>query len=290
MPLNTTDTELRATAAKDLADKLRLERLQIIRLRELFRNMSADMRAFVAETGNTPRADVYTDDLRGILSTQGRRVGTAFSGQITEFLDDAPEDESIIEELAIIAAVGGLTVAQLLDKLRNDVRRKNLAFIGEQVTNDTRFITITNQKEMDAALASARASIIDDGRVPTNVEVARISSSDFRNRGFARSPTIAATFTQKIAEGVKNIERTEFFSVRNGIPAVVADVPQIEEEEIWVTVGDESVRPSHVAADFTESENGGWIVQGEFLRFPGDPNGSASNIINCRCSAQAVVE
>jgi len=290
MPLNTTDEELRLAAANDLAQKLKLERRQIIELRELFRNMSADMFAFVSETGNAPQATAYTDDLRGILSKQGRRTGAAFSGQVVDFLDEADEDESIIEELAIIAAVSGLTVADILAKLRNDVRVKDQEFIADQVTRDTAFITRTNQNEMDAAVASARATIIEDGKVPTNAEVARIASKDFRNRGFGRSPTIAATFTQKIAEGVKSIERDLFFSARNGFPAVTANIAQIVEIEIWVTVGDEVVRVSHVVVDFTEKVDGGFIVQGEFLRFPGDPNGSASNIINCRCSVLLVIE
>lgn len=290
MPLNTTDQEIRIAAANDLAEKLKLERRQIIELRELFRNMSADMFAFISETGNAPSASVYEDDLRGILAKQGRRTSTAFSGQVTDFLEEAPDDESIIEELAVIAAISGLSVADVVAKLKNDVRVKNQAFVADQVSRDTQFITRTNQKEMDAAVASATASIIQDGRAPTNAEVARIASRDFKNRGFARSPTIAATFTQKIAEGVKDIERNAFFDARNGVQAVVVDLPQIEEKEIWITVGDELVRSSHIAADFTEKQGNVWIVQGEPLRFPGDPNGSASNIINCRCSATIVIE
>lgn len=290
MPLNTTDAELSAAAAADLAEKLKLERQQIIELRRLFRDMSIDMQAFVAETGNPPSASVYEDDIRGILAKQGRRVSTAFSGQIVGFLDEQPDEESIIQDIALIAAISGLTAGDLIDKVRNDVRRRNQAFVSDQVTADTRFITATNQREMDAATLSARAAIIDDGRIPTNTEVARIASTDFRNRGFARSPTIAATFTQKIAEGVKDIERNTFFNARNGFPAVAADVPQLKEEEIWVTVGDENVRPTHIAVDFEPKDDFGWTVGGEFLKFPGDPNGSPGNIINCRCSIQPVIE
>lgn len=290
MPLNTTDAELSAAAALDLAEKIKLERQQIIELRRLFTDMSLDMQAFVAETGNPPNAAAYEDDLRGILAKQGRRVSTAFSGQIVGFLDEQPDDESVIEEIALIAAVAGLTAGDLIDQIRNDVRRRNQVFIAEQVTADTRIITATNQREMDAAVVSARASIIDDGRTPTNAEVARTSSRNFKNRGFSRAPTIAATFTQKIAEGVKDIERSTFFTARNGIPAVVADVPQIEEVEIWVTIGDEAVRPTHIAVDFQEKDDFGWVVGGEFLKFPGDPAGSAGNIINCRCSIQPVIE
>lgn len=290
MPLNTTDQELRIAAANDLAEKLKLERRQIIELRELFRNMSEDMFAFISETGSSPNAQIYEDDLRGILARQGRRVSAEFSGQVIDFLEEAPEDEQVIQDLAAIAAVSGLAVADQIVTLRNEVRRQNQAFIAEQVTADTRIITATNQREMDAATQSARAAIIDDGRIPTNAEVARTASRDFRNRGFARSTTIAATFTQKIAEGVKDIERNTFFNARNGFPAVVADVPQVEEVEIWVTVGDEKVRPTHIAVDFEPKDDFGWDVGGEFLKFPGDPNGSAGNIINCRCSVQPVIE
>jgi len=145
---------------------------------------------------------------------------------------------------------------------------------------------------MDAAVLSSRAAILDEGRTPTNAEVARTSSRDFRDRGFARSPTIASTLTQQIAEGVKHIEIEELLNARNGIPAVVAGIDQIEEDNRrWITVGDERVRSSHRAVDFQKAQDGGWVVQGEFLRFPGDPfRGSASNIINCRCSAQPVIE
>ncbi len=290
MPLNTTDAELSAAAALDLAEKIKLERQQIIELRRLFTDMANDMDAFVAETGQPPNASFYEDDIRGILAKQGRRVSASFSGQIVNFLEEQTEDDSIIEELALVAVIGGRTATELIDKIRNDVRRRNQAFIAEQVTADTRIITGTNQREMDAAVLSARAAIIDEGDIPTNAEVARLSSRNFKNRGFARAPTIAATFTQKIAEGVKDIERTEFFNARNGIPAAVANVPQVAEIEIWVTIGDQDVRPTHVAVDFQEKDDFGWVVGGEFLKFPGDPNGSAGNIINCRCSIQPVIE
>jgi len=292
MPLNTTDAELRTAAAVDLAEKLRLESRQITELRELFRNMAEDMEAFVAVTGEPPRATIYEDDWRGLLARQARRVSNEFSGQVTDFLEEAPEDESIIEELAIIAALTGLTVTERIDQIRNEIRRQNQAFVTNEVTTNTRLITATNQREMDAAVLSSRAAILDEGRTPTNAEVASTSSRDFRDRGFARSPTIASTLTQQIAEGVKHIEIEELLNARNGIPAVVAGIDQIEEDNRrWITVGDERVRSSHRAVDFQKAQDGGWVVQGEFLRFPGDPfRGSASNIINCRCSAQPVIE
>lgn len=46
-------------------------------------------------------------------------------------------------------------------------------------------------------------------------------------------------------------------------------------------------RPAHAAADGTEVRfNEPFIVDGEPLMFPRDPNGSIENIINCHCEMQ----
>lgn len=45
-----------------------------------------------------------------------------------------------------------------------------------------------------------------------------------------------------------------------------------------------------MAADGTKAEgDSGWLVGGEWLRFPGDPYGSAWNVINCHCQTHSQV-
>lgn len=55
----------------------------------------------------------------------------------------------------------------------------------------------------------------------------------------------------------------------------------------WITAGDSFVRPAHVEAGRTYAQGipleQPFIVDNESLMFPGDPSGSAANIINCRC-------
>lgn len=52
----------------------------------------------------------------------------------------------------------------------------------------------------------------------------------------------------------------------------------------WIATYDERTRHSHAAADGQVTKlSGTFTVDGEKLAFPGDPNGSAGNIINCRC-------
>ena len=53
----------------------------------------------------------------------------------------------------------------------------------------------------------------------------------------------------------------------------------------WIAGSDARVRPDHARADgqivkFDEM----FLVGGEKLEYPGDPRGSAGNVINCRCS------
>lgn len=56
----------------------------------------------------------------------------------------------------------------------------------------------------------------------------------------------------------------------------------------WVAVGDNRTRPAHAEANGqTVPIDQPFDVGGEKLMFPGDPNGSAGNIINCRCTMRA---
>ena len=59
------------------------------------------------------------------------------------------------------------------------------------------------------------------------------------------------------------------------------------ELKAWITSGDTDVRDAHVAAGRQYAEgiplDTPFIVDNESLMYPGDPAGSAANIINCRC-------
>lgn len=75
--------------------------------------------------------------------------------------------------------------------------------------------------------------------------------------------------------------------------AATANVSRWTEEEVartggaykrWVTVHDDHVRAAHAAADGQEVPIGSaFLVGGEPLAYPGDPRGSAHNVVNCRC-------
>jgi uncharacterized protein with gpF-like domain len=54
----------------------------------------------------------------------------------------------------------------------------------------------------------------------------------------------------------------------------------------WVAILDKSTREAHMIADGQEVKtNDKFIVDGESLNYPRDPNGSSANVIRCRCVA-----
>lgn len=59
----------------------------------------------------------------------------------------------------------------------------------------------------------------------------------------------------------------------------------------WLTQRDGAERDEHGFADGQEvGVSEAFVVDGEALRFPGDPFGSAGNVINCRCSMLPIIE
>jgi hypothetical protein len=66
--------------------------------------------------------------------------------------------------------------------------------------------------------------------------------------------------------------------------AVYGKANDLKVDKIWVTRHDELVRESHREANGQKVDlKDTFIVGGEELRFPADPDGSPGNVINCRC-------
>lgn len=298
MPLNATDREKVITAEKEYRKKITLERKMQIELKELFTSMSLDFAALYAQTGTILDATLYADDIRGIVSRQYRRTAKAFSGQLIKFLRIASrtEKEKVTRDLTLIAQSRGQTLLQLIDEIDNKTRGEINVYIANRTSFDVSKIIKTTQERLNGAVATAKASLLDElERAPSIREIAAVSSKNFKQLSFNRIGVISSTTTQGGAEGAKDIERDNFNDIRNGFDAREAGVEPAEARETWISQGDSLVRTapfSHRSADFQEKENGVYIVGGEALKFPGDRSlgASAGNTINCRCSSVTVIE
>lgn len=87
------------------------------------------------------------------------------------------------------------------------------------------------------------------------------------------------------------IARTETTASANYGASVAAEQSDYVLEKVWISSHDARTRRrpddkyDHWVMDgIVTDEKGVFEVQGDYLRFPGDPLGSAGNIIQCRCA------
>ena len=80
------------------------------------------------------------------------------------------------------------------------------------------------------------------------------------------------------------IARTEIISASNAGSFKGAESTGLPLDKIWISARDARTRDDHFDSHGQRRDMGQpFNVGGEALRFPGDPRGSAGNVINCRC-------
>lgn len=85
------------------------------------------------------------------------------------------------------------------------------------------------------------------------------------------------------------IARTESTTAANKGALLGAESSDYLTAKLWIAVMDANTRPAHADANGEQVlMDDTFDVGGEDLSFPGDPAGSAGNIINCRCSLAIV--
>lgn len=86
------------------------------------------------------------------------------------------------------------------------------------------------------------------------------------------------------------ISRTETHSAANAGGNGAAKETGLTIVKEWVAANDERTREAHADADGQQVPiDDAFTVGGESLMYPGDPDGSAENIINCRCAVSHIV-
>ena len=107
---------------------------------------------------------------------------------------------------------------------------------------------------------------------------------------------IRDTAPTKSASRAQTIARTEVHAASQASAQNVAEAANLNMVRVWVSSKGERTRTiadgakfDHLAADGQKvGMNERFVIQGangtEELRYPGDPAGSAANVINCRCA------
>ncbi len=199
-------------------------------------------------------------------------LGLALREQMDERWETGKPEDVRVEAMRRVTATG-LEIFGVSFSVKNPAIRGVLGQLGTKIVG----ITATTREEIMRA--------VDDGwekglSIPHVAELIRDYS---RNIAPARATTIA---------------RTELIGAVNGGSHAVASVAaewgaannQPGLLKIWLTAEDEKVRDSHVDAGDTYAAGQGipldepFQVGDDALMFPGDPDGSAGEVINCRCA------
>ena len=271
-----------AVALAELERKLRLENMFKREIRSIFRRMLQDFRAAVARSGRAPSAERYEPQWRAALQVQYERVHREFRGEVA-------------------TQNGRKSIQYWTGKQVDDLEL--LAFMewsDDVSARQADIISGTNDVEMQRAIDDARNSLQADNQLLSLQNIAAAAMAILATRFVGRTNLIAQTETQAAAEATKQIEAeiiagTTPFPLRGfepSTPVFLDDAPLQAREiiKVWDTVGDNRVRPSHVAVDGTSLSVDGifTLITGSKLRFAGDMllGASIADLANCRCSTR----
>jgi uncharacterized protein YoaH (UPF0181 family) len=137
---------------------------------------------------------------------------------------------------------------------------------------------------------AARANQLAGQVTETTYEAIRVAMAEGVAAGES-IPDIAARVRHvfEVASDARatTIARTEVISAYNGSALAVANAygPDVAGGQEWIATRDGRVRAEHADADGQVVAIGETFdVGGEALAYPGDPNGSGGNTVNCRCT------
>lgn len=97
---------------------------------------------------------------------------------------------------------------------------------------------------------------------------------------------IYAVATTKSASRAQTIARTEVHSASQASSHASAELIGVRMVKVWLTAQDDRAREDHLEVNEQAVElNERFVVGIDRLLYPGDPTGSAEQVINCRCVA-----
>lgn len=291
---------------KTEAEAMNIANLMQKDLRSFYSNMLTDFNIFYSNTGRLINFDEYSTDLQAVIKQNYKRVANKFGKNIRkdlrssgkklytqgiekkqdEILQQQQEEEDSAIELAILAFILSASKTQtdiILTTAQDDIRRiVNKIILESSLAGDV----LTNKQIAKAVIKEykkilpAKIQLISEQEVRTMLSKAKDIESDIIANRITTTP-LGETIAVGESRGID----------KNGNIVNLAKGQIIDEEgdvallkKRWNAMLDGNTRPAHRTANGQEVNAGElFFVGDEQLRHPRDPNGSARNIINCRC-------
>jgi len=231
------------------------------------------------------------DPLNRYLTAQAKRVRAAMvrfktiaEVDVNKLLDYQKESEAYLElfdaqylQHFLLAGAAGMHAAEgkLLD-FDEELKQEEGFIITEELRKQVELLIINSGAKITEATLKKIAKYVIQAQAEgvTVEETTQLIYDKLNSLTVTRSRTIARTEMAK----VENFGQLEGYRQT-----------EVVERKGWLCAFVPDSRESHQAADAEYSDNpigldDAFMVDGELLQYPGDPNGSAGNVINCLCA------
>jgi uncharacterized protein with gpF-like domain len=266
-------------AARQFRIKLELEAKFQPKIKRLLNKMALEFDNMYRAIGFIIPASSFQDEWKALITKIYVQTSQVFSSDIrgggmkkkffeikqNDIVTSEEDEENIEAEIAAAMAI----------------------WIDQASTEQAELITKTNAEQFDKSVDMARRELISKGEQVTDNNVADIATAHLIALALARSELIAM---QEVGTAQSEARQVEADVVNSTDAVLAGTVITGRIVKGWNSLLDSRVRPFHVKADSDYRLNPiptleSFIVGGENLRYPRDANGSAGNIINCRCEA-----
>ena len=247
---------------------------------------------------NRQRERAEADAIQSRLAVRFER---SLRREIARTMIDAADGYEQRGELAIAPAIYDHSEA-MAGILAADYRAAALGF-GNRLFSDAKALddSLVRKQDLGEMLAVSVERFVRTWVASKIVQINRTTENQIRaliDRGLDEGlsvPNIAKQI-RSIAPTMSAlrahvIARTETHTAANFGAQEAAELTGLDMQREWVSAADERTRSDppdafdHVEADGQRvGMREPFIVSGEELMFPGDPNGSAGNVIMCRCA------
>ena len=271
-------------------------------LRPLFTRMSKDLAIHAAENLSVQDQNQYRPKLEDIIFNGMSDTAKVFTRNIRDDLNEGSSlwDASVSENVT--------ADSDTLQDMADEIAAQASLFIADQTIAQATLILDTNYRQMRESLEEAVAELTQtktrrfriEKKAPIDAGLDFISYADVAKKAAKIFKTKSRSRPDLIASQI--VGMTESFSkqteaeVLNENDVAIDGKPiQGKLQKSWNAILDSRTREAHAEADAEYMANPidideNFIVDGEELEYPRDPNGSPGNVINCRCAVMYVTD
>ena len=228
--------------------------------REIIRAMQATGKASGNRAATASAGKVHKDKLAVLLARAYRQTFEEFGPRV---LVEAPKSHAVIIETKAAEDVFDRASAQWIKK---NVARKVTEIGG------------TTQEQAASIIKAATTEAVTEG-LASQAALGELIKTRITEQGGAMSRMRSRV-----------IARTEAHASANAATQEAAKATGLALKKEWISSQGSRTRDDHDDANGqVVAMNETFSIGGEALMFPGDPSGSAANVINCRCAAGYIV-